>query len=139
LCDEVAEGIGSFRDAHSGEPVVAAVERTASLYQNGDRRNRLPDLVIRWSDAPSKDHVALESPRFGRIERATPGRVPNGRSGNHRGRGFLMAHGPGIAAGSRLGADANILDLAPTVVRMLGTRATTPLAGRVRPELVPPA
>ena len=109
LCGEVAEGIGSFRDAHSGEPVIAAVERTASLYQNGDRRDR-SDLVIRWSDAPAKDHVALESPRFGRIERATPGRVPNERSGNHRGRGFLMARGPGLLAGSRLGADAGILD-----------------------------
>jgi predicted AlkP superfamily phosphohydrolase/phosphomutase len=139
LCDEVAEGLGSFRDAHSGEPVIAAVERTASLYQNGDRRDRLPDLVIRWSDVPAKGHVALESPRFGRIERTTPGRVPNGRSGNHRGRGFLMAQGPGVLAGSRLGADANILDLAPTVARMLGTRTTTPLAGQVRPELVPPA
>ena len=138
LCDEVAEGIGSFRDAHSGEPLIAGVERTASLYQNGDRRDRLPDLLIRWTDAPAKDHVALESPRFGRIERATPGRVPNGRSGNHRGRGFLVAQGPGVLAGSRLGADANILDLAPTVVRMLDTRTTTPLAGRVRPELVPP-
>ena len=50
-----------------------------------------------------------------------------------------MARGPGVGAGSRLGADANILDLAPTVARLLGTRATTPLAGRVRPELVPPA
>ena len=83
--------------------------------------------------------MALESPRFGRIDRSTPGRIPNGRSGNHRGQGFLMARGPGIPAGSRLEADAHILDLAPTVVRMLGTSARTPLAGRIRPELVPPA
>lgn len=139
LCQEIAQGLGSFHDSRTGMPVIAAVERTAALYPDGERHERLPDLVIRWHDAPAGEHVALESPRFGRVDRSTPGRIPNGRSGNHRGQGFLMARGPGIPAGSRLEADAHILDLAPTVVRMLGTRTRTPLAGRVRPELVPPA
>jgi hypothetical protein len=92
--------------------------------------------VVRWSDSAAGDHVALDSPRLGRVLRSTPGRIPNGRSGNHRGEGFLIARGPGIAAGTRLEPGTDILDLAPTVARMLGTRAAVPLAGRVIPQLV---
>jgi predicted AlkP superfamily phosphohydrolase/phosphomutase len=136
LCDQITEGLLSFRDSATAEPVVAAVERIDRLYPAGDRRDRLPDLVVRWSDSAAGDHVALDSPRFGRVLRSTPGRIPNGRSGNHRGEGFLIARGPGIAAGTRLEPGTDILDLAPTVARMLGTRAAVPLAGRVIPQLV---
>jgi predicted AlkP superfamily phosphohydrolase/phosphomutase len=136
LCDRLAEGLMSFRDSVSQEPIIAAVERIDRLYCDGDRRDRLPDLVIRWSDTPALAHVAVESPEFGRIERSTPGRIPNGRSGNHRGQGFLIAAGPGITSGP-LGPGPDILDLAPTVVRMLGARAELPLAGKAIPELVP--
>ncbi len=136
LCDRIAEGLMSFRDSTTQEPMIAAVERIDRVYADGDRRDRLPDLVVRWSDTPAAAHVAVESPVFGRVVRSTPGRIPNGRSGNHRGEGFVIAAGPGIGAG-RLGPGADILDLPPTVVRMLGTRAELPLAGKVIPELVP--
>jgi predicted AlkP superfamily phosphohydrolase/phosphomutase len=139
LCDQITDGLLSFRDSATGQPVIAAVERTVRLYPDGERRDCLPDLVVRWSDTPAKDHVALDSPRLGRVARSTPGRIPNGRSGNHRGEGFLIARGAGIAAGTRLSPGADILDLAPTAVRMLGTRAAVPLAGRVLPQLVTPA
>ncbi|HEX5386427.1 MAG TPA: alkaline phosphatase family protein [Gemmatimonadales bacterium] len=136
LRDQIAEGLLTFRDAATGEPLIAAIEPIDGLFPDGNRRDNLPDIVVRWSDAPAAPHVAVESPRFGRIERATPGRIPNGRSGNHRGEGFIIARGPGIAAGARLGATPHILDLAPTVVRLLGTTSSVPLAGRVLPELV---
>ncbi len=80
-------------------------------------------------------HAAVESPHFGRIQRATPGRIPNGRSGNHRPEGFLIACGKGIAGGARFQNGADILDLAQTVVHILGTRTTVPLAGKIIPEL----
>jgi hypothetical protein len=73
---------------------------------------------------------------FGRIERATPGRIPNGRSGNHRPAGFIIGRGAGIAAGGQLRGDAHILDLAPTIVRRVGAETPTPLAGTVLAELV---
>lgn len=138
LCDRIAEGLLTVRDAATREPIVQAVERAGSLYPDGDRRDRLPDLLVRWSDTPAAAHVAVESARVGRIAWRTPGRVPNGRSGNHRGEGFLIAGGPGIPGGRRLAPDADILDLAPTVVRLLGSRAQVPLAGRVIAALAPP-
>jgi len=116
--------------------MIEAVERVDQLYADGDRRDRLPDVLVRWSDTPAAAHVAVDSPRFGRVERATPGRIPNGRSGNHRGQGFLISCGPGIPAGERLRSNADVLDLAPTVVRLLGTRVSVPLAGQVIPQVV---
>jgi predicted AlkP superfamily phosphohydrolase/phosphomutase len=136
LCARITEGLLSFRDVGTGEPFVAAVERIERLYPDGDRRDRLPDLVVRWSDAPAGFHVAIDSPQFGRVLRSTPGRIPNGRSGNHRGEGFIIASGPRIPEGVRLGSGIGVIDLAPTVVRMLGTHTAAPLAGRPIPELV---
>lgn len=136
LCDRITEGLLSFQDSTTGEPVIEAVERIERLYPQGEHRDRLPDLVVRWSDTPAAGHVAVDSQQFGRVVRSTPGRIPNGRSGNHRGEGFIIARGPGIPPGGRLSPGTDILDLAPTVVRVLGTRAGVPLAGRVIPELV---
>jgi len=73
-------------------------------------------------------HEAVVSNRFGRIERATPGRIPNGRSGNHRAQGFLIARGEAIPPGSSLGA-ADILDLAPTALHLLGAGRRDALPG----------
>ena len=136
LCTRITEGLLSFRDAETGEPFVAAVERIERVYPDGDRRDRLPDLVVLWSDAPAGSHVAVDSPQFGRVGRSTPGRIPNGRSGNHRGEGFIIASGPGIPEARRLGSGIGVIDLAPTVVRLLSAHAAVPLAGRPIPELV---
>jgi hypothetical protein len=47
-----------------------------------------------------------------------------------------MARGSGITAGGRLEHGADILDIAPTALRRLGTRAGVPLAGKVLTQLV---
>ena len=131
LSDEIDRGLHSFRDVPSGEPLVAEVCRTRSVFPAGERIDRLPDLIVRWSESSAAPHEAIESPSLGRIVRATPGRIPNGRSGNHRLTGFLIARGPGIAAGARLPDGADILDLAPTALARLSVSPTTPLAGKV--------
>lgn len=127
LCERIAEGLGSFADAATGEPLVAEVRRTRELFGDGPAQDRLPDLAVCWQDSPGAAHAAVVSTRFGRIERATPGRIPNGRSGNHRAQGFVVARGGAIPQGSRIGA-ADILDLAPTALHLLGAgpRAAMP-------------
>jgi predicted AlkP superfamily phosphohydrolase/phosphomutase len=136
LCASIGEGLASFHDATTGEPIVDHVCRAADVFPRGARMDRLPDLIVRWQQTPAAPHEAVESPRFGRIVRTTPGRIPNGRSGNHRPIGFLVARGPGIRPGGALRPDADILDLAPTVVRRLGVRCGAPLAGKVLEQLI---
>jgi len=136
LCTRIAEGLLSFKDAATGEPLIEEVSPASSVFPPGERMHRLPDLIVRWTPTSGALHEAVTSPRFGRIERATPGRIPNGRSGNHAPHGFLIARGSGIAAGGRLQVDADILDLAPTAVARLGGHTGLPLAGKVLTQLV---
>jgi predicted AlkP superfamily phosphohydrolase/phosphomutase len=136
LCDRIATGLAAFRDAESGDPLIEGIDRSPDVFPAAERSDRLPDLIVRWRPMSGAVHARIVAPELGAIDRATPGRIPNGRSGNHRGTGFLIARGAGIAAGGRLRAGAHVLDLAPTVVRLLGTEAQVPLAGSVLPELV---
>jgi predicted AlkP superfamily phosphohydrolase/phosphomutase len=135
LCERIVEGLHSFRDADTGEELVGDVLRSDRYFPDGERRDRLPDLIVRWKDTPAATHAAVKSPRYGLVQRTMPGRVPNGRSGNHRGKGFYIARGAGIPAGVRAG-EASILDLVPSVLRRLGAVSRLPLGGAPIPALV---
>ncbi len=135
LCIQIADGLTSFRDASTGQPFIEEVCDTDKLYGDGDHRDRLPDLIVRWKDTPAIENSAIESPHLGCIKRKTPGRIPNGRSGNHRPEGFLIACGKGIRAGKQLQVKADIIDLAPTILHYLGAHTSLPLSGRLIPEL----
>ena len=128
LCEQIAQGLGSFADAITGEPLVADVRRAKEIFADGPAQDRLPDLVVCWPDSPAAAHEAVISSCFGRIERATPGRIPNGRSGNHRGEGFMIARGEAIPPGSSVG-EADILDLAPTALDLLGAGRCSAMPG----------
>ena len=131
LLAEIEDGLRTFADADDGRPLVAATARGDALFDGGARRAMLPDLVIRW-DEQQAAHRAITSPRFGDIAWPTPGRHPAGRSGNHRGEGFLLAAGPGIDPGADAG-DPHIVDLAPTVHALLGIAPPAGLQGRPLP------
>jgi predicted AlkP superfamily phosphohydrolase/phosphomutase len=119
LCDRIAEGLRSFVDADTGEPVVEAVARSDRLYPPGVHTPDLPDLIVRWSPTQASEHRAVVSPLHGSIPWPRPGVHPDGRTGNHRYEGFLLANGEGIDGPSPL-EGGHIVDLAPTVFHRLG-------------------
>jgi predicted AlkP superfamily phosphohydrolase/phosphomutase len=119
LCEQIGEGLRTFRDADTGRPVVHRVERIDKLFTQGRRLSYLPDLVIQWDPTPVAAHRMLEADRFGTVAWPTPGRNFTGRSGNHRPQGFLLAAGPGITPGSDV-ESAGVLDLAPSALARLG-------------------
>jgi predicted AlkP superfamily phosphohydrolase/phosphomutase len=129
LCTQIEEGFRSFVDADTGEPVVAQVARADQLFPDSPRRSELPDLLLRWNETPAAQHRALRSEAFGTVAWPCPGRHPTGRSGNHRGEGFVIARAPGVDAGGRLDG-GRILDLAPTVYRLLGVDVPAHMQGR---------
>ncbi|MBU1190283.1 MAG: alkaline phosphatase family protein [Gammaproteobacteria bacterium] len=130
LCTRISEGLLSFVDADSGEPIVHDVVRSSEIYPQGKRRDDLPDLVVKWAHTPAAAHRAIRSDRYHvSLPWPTPGHHPSGRSGNHRPHGFLVATGPGIAPGTIL-EKAHILDLIPTVLDILGLAATPVQKGR---------
>jgi predicted AlkP superfamily phosphohydrolase/phosphomutase len=78
LCEEIATGLATFRDP-DGSAAVSEVVRAGERY-DGSRSDRLPDLVVRWSDRPATGLEAVRSERFGEVRRHGGG---SGRSGNH--------------------------------------------------------
>src|SRR5262249_11634395 len=52
LCAQIADGLLTFRDADTGEPVVREVLRSDQLYSAGSRRAELPDLLVGWAVSP---------------------------------------------------------------------------------------
>lgn len=134
VCAQIAEGLGTFRDADTGEPVVSAIGRPREVFGEGPRVDRLPDLMVKWSSAPAANHRALVSDRLGTIDWPIPGKAFTGRSGNHRPEGFLIAAGPGIVAGHIDGA--GVMDLAPTVHAIFSVPAPAHMKGKAIPALV---
>jgi predicted AlkP superfamily phosphohydrolase/phosphomutase len=126
LCQEIADGLKSFVEADTGEPLVKAILNPQQVMA-GPRLHDLPDLIVRWSDRPASMHRTVTSPRFGTVPWPTPGQNPEGRGGNHRAQGMLIVSGPGIGAGGI--EDAGVLDLAPTILTLLDQPVPADLEG----------
>jgi predicted AlkP superfamily phosphohydrolase/phosphomutase len=129
LLARIAAGLRCFRDADTGAPLVADVVRSDDVFAAGRRRDLLPDLMVLWANGPASRHRAIQSDDLGTIPWPTPGRNPDGRAGNHRGEGFLVAAGGGFRENAEPGS-ADIRDLAPTVCALLGVPAPWPMEGR---------
>jgi predicted AlkP superfamily phosphohydrolase/phosphomutase len=129
LCRKIEDGLRTFADADSGAPIVHDVKRSADLYPEGSRRERLPDILVQWRHAPAAAHRAIVSEEFGTITRPHPGLNADGRSGNHRPEGFYLLRDPRIGSGP-LREGAHILDLAPTILRLMSLDPPAHLQGR---------
>jgi predicted AlkP superfamily phosphohydrolase/phosphomutase len=99
-------------DPDTGAPLVRQVHRTSDMYR-GERIDDLPDLLVEWDERATG--TAAASDLVGTVRAA---RWP-GRPGEHRGAGVCFVRGPGIPAG-RLGRDVQAVDVAPTVLGLLG-------------------
>jgi predicted AlkP superfamily phosphohydrolase/phosphomutase len=130
FCQKISDGLKTFVDADTGEPVVKSIVASRRIFK-GKKVEDLPDLIVEWADSPAALHRALVSPQFGTIPWPTPGRNPEGRSGNHCEQGFLIASGTGIKSGNI--NDAHILDLAPTILTLLGQPVPPEMEGKVLP------
>lgn len=111
VCDEVTEAILALRNARTGAPVASRVIRTRASATDDDPKLPDADLVVSWN--PDTVDV-VDTGGHGRI-----GPVPFGRTGSHVSRGFLLACGPGIDAGTRYPV-GDIKDVAPTLLDLMG-------------------
>jgi predicted AlkP superfamily phosphohydrolase/phosphomutase len=124
FCDELARDLLDITDLDTGKPIVKRVVRTRDLYQ-GEYIDRLPDLLVEWSDEkplgsatcgnPGGSRLRLRSDKLGVIE----GVNHYCRTGDHRPHGLFMAFGPGIEQG-KLNGTICITDFAPTFTQLLG-------------------
>lgn len=128
---QVSDALAELRD-ENGQPILTNLIRGRDAY-DGPYAELGPDLHLEL------DHYAMIAcPLF-----ATEGKVMTnqirGDSGCHRREGIFIAAGPGVRAGLEM-PEASILDLAPTILHLLGEPVPPIMDGRVLTEaLVDPA
>lgn len=131
LCAEIRAGLSSFVFPDTGEPVVHRVASPDELMPgiDADVRRRMPDLIVHWTDRSPAEVTGVSSPRFGDIAWPTPGLVPDGQSGHHRGTGWCVAAGPGAEPGGHI-VGGSVADLTATALATLGCPVPAEFDGR---------
>ncbi len=131
LLDDLKAGLLAIPHPETGEPLVERVYERDELY-HGPHAHLAPDLTVvlgdwRYRTIGLHDFTTnrLISPAFG-------------PTGDHRMEGVLIASGPAFRAGASP-EGANLLDIAPTVLHLLGVPVPDDMDGRVLTEILDPA
>ena len=128
LCAELSAELSQLVNPRTGRPAVAKVLRVSDFYE-GPNLQELPELVVQWAaDGPIE---ALSHPRFGSVR---GGNFPLRRS-MHASDGFLIGVGPHLRPSARM-EGVTTLDVAPTILQLLGLPVPSDLDGRVLSELL---
>ncbi len=131
VCEELATELLRLENPETGRPAVERVIKVREEYE-GDRIDSLPDLAVVWAtDAPIN---AVRSSRVGLLEAINPERRPGG----HHPDAFLILSGPGVVEGRVLNG-VDLLDVPPTLFRLLGVPVPAGLDGEVLEEALVPA
>lgn len=130
LCEKIATGLRTYVDADTNQPIVKNIVRASQVFE-GEKLDMLPDLIIQWEETPVHELRAAVSPLYGEILWPMPGRNPEGRSGNHFPQGMLIAAGDGVKSGNI--KNGHTLDLAPTILNLLGQPVPPEMEGKVLP------
>jgi len=137
LMRKLIEGFESWKDAETGEPLVERVLRGDELWPEVpvERRvNNVPDLIVRWSARPVLATQTMSSERYGTLRWPIPDKFPDGRSGHHRPTGWLIAAGEGVEPGAAI-ENAHGIDLAPTIMRLMGIEPFEEMRGTPIPAV----
>ena len=135
----IAQKLAELRDPRDGSAIIPRIYRREELF-HGPFAAEAPDLVLDWwseqafttspSLAEETDQPVLK------IRPRAPMREPEW-SGTHRLHGILIARGEGLARGAKI-EGARLVDLAPTLLHLLGEKIPAGLDGRVLTELFEP-
>jgi predicted AlkP superfamily phosphohydrolase/phosphomutase len=136
LRTELIQQLENWRHPGTGERIVERAYRREEVY-DGPHLDEAPDIVVHWST--HKDYtyafkVSSKSKNLSWIEDIDPSHPENfafftGKSGSHRDNGIFLAEGPGVQAGVTLDG-ANIIDVAPTILHLLGVPTPNDMDGR---------
>jgi predicted AlkP superfamily phosphohydrolase/phosphomutase len=140
LRDRLIAELQGWRHPETGEPVVERAYRREEVY-SGPALDEAPDVVVKWALCRGYSYaftLSAKSRRLAWIERVDPGRPENlqyfnSKSGTHRDDGIFLARGASIRAGRAI-QGARIIDLAPTILGLLGVPVPDDMDGRVLTE-----
>jgi predicted AlkP superfamily phosphohydrolase/phosphomutase len=138
LCDEILDRLAGWRNPETGDPVVARAWRREELY-HGPAVESAPDIVLEPALDKGYSYTVLSSGgRPGEpLRKLAPterlGAKGGSMNGSHRPEGVFLLAGAGVRPGVRL-SGAQIVDVAPTLLYLLGAALPEDLDGRVLAE-----
>jgi predicted AlkP superfamily phosphohydrolase/phosphomutase len=136
LRKRLIEELMTLADPVTGEQVIKKVHKREELYA-GPQLGNAPDLIIEWCDYAcwGRGRYDHGDPVF-QAQRSFDYSVQP-LTGSHRQHGVLLAMGPHIRQGEIIAAP-RLLDMAPTILAMLGLIPPDVMDGRILDELFTP-
>jgi predicted AlkP superfamily phosphohydrolase/phosphomutase len=129
LISELQMHLKALVNPQSGRLVTRQVVCNDDVFP-GPRRDDLPDIVVNW-DIDAKVLSEMRSDRCGLIKgQATGYEITPYYTGNHKPAAFVLARGPLIAEDSTF-TGGHVIDIAPTIMAMLGVDPPVHLDGRI--------
>jgi len=132
LLDFITERLYAASDAATGLPAVEAVIRKEDAF-HGPYLDVGPDLLVHWHPKLVISELVHPGPDGNQQMVARPAAAPPSM-GYHSLNGILLAAGPAIEANST--PEAEIVDIAPTVLHLAGLDVPSDLDGRVLNEML---
>lgn len=126
LINRLTQLLDELKDPGTGQPIMRSVHRREDIYW-GERLSEAPDLILIPEDMRYAVCGDYEFPSNQVVERCFD------RTGGHRMNGLLMLRGPGVKQGYRL-QGAQIIDLAPTILAVMGVPIPSDMDGKVLTE-----
>jgi predicted AlkP superfamily phosphohydrolase/phosphomutase len=135
LIEILRENLSSLGDDSTGKCLIHKVYRKDEVYQ-GPYIDRAPDLVFSWWEEGGlesrKSSAVAKHPSL-RTDAVARGELAASWSGTHRLDGILLMKGAPFRAGVTL-SQAHIMDVAPTLLYLLGLPVPAEMDGKVRLE-----
>ena len=120
----LTQKLQGLRHPLTGRKVVSRVYTREELY-HGPQVHRAPDLIVHWND-----NAYFSGSKPGKRTHQKFKLSHLERSGEHRDDGILIAKGPHFRTDHRLNG-AEIMDIAPTVLHLMGVPVPADMDGRV--------
>ena len=124
----IAKGLLALRDPATGRPVIKAARTKEELY-SGDRLQQAPDLVLLWHEPYNCVKTLQENIRRSRGLFQSSDII----CGDHHPEGMFILSSPRLLSGLR-DRTAQITDIAPTILHLMGVAVPRWMDGRVLSE-----
>ena len=132
LLAEISQKLGELKDPRTGERIISRVYRRDELF-HGPFAKEAPDLILDWWSA----NAFSAKPSFPEEGDQPPVQIlPRGPvkgpewGGTHRKAGVLIAKGKAFNRGVKI-EGARLVDLAPTLLYLLGQKVPEDMDGKV--------
>lgn len=123
---ELINKLFQLKDPETGEKVVRNIYKREDIY-HGPYLDEAPDIIATASEG--YEFFGMYGFSFSKVIEPT-----FGNSGSHRPNGIFMAVGKGIKKGVEI-EGANIIDVAPTVLHIMGVAVPKNMDGKVLEEI----